>query len=237
LAYFGSHPKSRAGTDGIENAIYANPSIPRASVRSFPPSTPASLQNSFQLRRCSVSFKSSAQSPFFPMAAIPQKHRSVQSFLRTFVHRATPSQPKTSIPTPGTLSSTANSIATPPYSLRSVHELCRCSQDGRALEEKAAKVVRVATSLRSRPSPASKQPWPSAVHRPPLLPFAGTFGPPSQWCLRQTFTLLAVRRFEVRPVRPVQDQRRQTLSVFPVFGAFWPFFWTPSRSPTFIKAK
>jgi hypothetical protein len=85
----------------------------------------------FAPNRHSLPFKSSAQPSFFLITAIPKNQRPVQSLQLTFVHNPTPSQPKTSISTPETLSFAQNSIVTPPSNFPSVHKLCRCSEGWR----------------------------------------------------------------------------------------------------------
>jgi hypothetical protein len=53
----------------------------------------------------------------------------------------------------------------------------------------------------------------------PLSPLVCTFRLSSQRCQRLTFTRFAVCLLEVLLVHPLQDHRRKTLPVFPVFRA------------------
>jgi hypothetical protein len=120
--------------------------LTRGLTGKTPNSKPSLLLSKMPLNSADVRFHSGRQLSLLSFQWLrfrKTNQRSVQSHLRTFVQRQTPSQQKTSIPTLRTLSFTPDSITTPPYNSLSVHELCRCSQGRTSLEEKAAKTLSV----------------------------------------------------------------------------------------------
>jgi hypothetical protein len=73
-------------------------------------------------------------------------------------------------------------------------------------------------SLKCKRSPNSAK---RAARWRPLSPLVCTFRLPSQRCQRLIFMCLAVCLLEVLPVHLLQDHRRKTLPVFPVFRTLW----------------